>query len=440
MMLEGAGFEVIDLGINTDVDKFLAALELHQPDILGMSALLTTTMPYMKVVVDTLIEKGLREKYLVLVGGAPLNEEFGHAVGADAYCRDAAVAAETAKALVKTRPRPVEGRAARPVGDLKLRTRHDRRAPCHRLWSPRLRAARRAERPKVWPTLVEVTYLPANLHNRPERIVPELEPLLDQAVRARSQRVHRLRRLRNRWRARCPARTAPRGDPPTGSHCYEFFSGADQFAAMHEEELGTFFLTDFLAKHFDALAVARAGSRSPPAVARHVLRQLQAGRVDLADQQPGDRDDGSCRGRTTRSGVRTPPRRARTVHRGGRARRRDLAVQAGGVMARARPLEPRARSSSTGATSPRRSTPKKGRDRHQVVLGGKFQRAIDRRQAQGQDLHGRRRGCPVAPRKPADHRRPRRRGAGRCRRHRARSTATNASDCSPTTAAGRPTW
>src|SRR5258706_12824109 len=103
MMLEGAGFEVIDLGINTDVDKFLAALALHHPAILGMSALLTTTMPYMKVVVDTLIEKGLREKYLVLVGGAPLNEEFGHAVGADAYCRDAAVAAETAKTLVKSR-------------------------------------------------------------------------------------------------------------------------------------------------------------------------------------------------------------------------------------------------------------------------------------------------------------------------------------------------
>jgi methanogenic corrinoid protein MtbC1 len=103
MMLEGAGFEVIDLGINTDVDKFLAALEEHQPDILGMSALLTTTMPYMKVVVDTLIAKGLREKYIVLVGGAPLNEEFGHAVGADAYCRDAAVAAETAKALVTAR-------------------------------------------------------------------------------------------------------------------------------------------------------------------------------------------------------------------------------------------------------------------------------------------------------------------------------------------------
>jgi methylmalonyl-CoA mutase cobalamin-binding domain/chain len=103
MMLEGAGFEVIDLGINTDADKFLAALEEHQPDILGMSALLTTTMPYMKVVIDTLQERGLRDKYIVLVGGAPLNEEFGQAIGADAYCRDAAVASETAKQLVSAR-------------------------------------------------------------------------------------------------------------------------------------------------------------------------------------------------------------------------------------------------------------------------------------------------------------------------------------------------
>ena len=103
MMLEGAGFEVIDLGINTDADAFLAALEEHQPDILGMSALLTTTMPYMKVVIDTLAARGLREKYIVLVGGAPLNEEFGSAIGADAYCRDAAVAAETAKSLVTAR-------------------------------------------------------------------------------------------------------------------------------------------------------------------------------------------------------------------------------------------------------------------------------------------------------------------------------------------------
>jgi len=97
MMLEGAGFEVIDIGINTDVDEYLAALEEHKPDILGMSALLTTTMPYMKVVIDTMKEKGIRDDYVVLVGGAPLNEAFAHAIGADAYCRDAAVAVETAK-------------------------------------------------------------------------------------------------------------------------------------------------------------------------------------------------------------------------------------------------------------------------------------------------------------------------------------------------------
>jgi methylmalonyl-CoA mutase cobalamin-binding domain/chain len=103
MMLEGAGFEVFDLGINTDVDKYLGAIEEHKPDILGMSALLTTTMPYMKVVIDTMKERGMRDDYIVLVGGAPLNEEFGTAIGADAYCRDAAVAAETAKALVAKR-------------------------------------------------------------------------------------------------------------------------------------------------------------------------------------------------------------------------------------------------------------------------------------------------------------------------------------------------
>jgi methylmalonyl-CoA mutase cobalamin-binding domain/chain len=103
MMLEGAGFEVIDLGINNPVEKYLAALEEHKPDILGMSALLTTTMPYMKVVIDTLKEKGLRNDFIVLVGGAPLNEEFGKAVGADAYCRDAAIAVETAKSLIAAR-------------------------------------------------------------------------------------------------------------------------------------------------------------------------------------------------------------------------------------------------------------------------------------------------------------------------------------------------
>ena len=100
MMMEGAGFEVVDLGINNAVEKYLDAIERENADILGMSALLTTTMPYMKVVIDTLKEKGLRDEILVLVGGAPLNEEFGRAIGADAYCRDAAVAVETAKTFM----------------------------------------------------------------------------------------------------------------------------------------------------------------------------------------------------------------------------------------------------------------------------------------------------------------------------------------------------
>jgi 5-methyltetrahydrofolate--homocysteine methyltransferase len=103
MMMEGAGFEVVDLGINTDVDQFQSALEEHRPDIVGMSALLTTTMPYMKVVIDSLEKQGIRDRYVVMVGGAPLNEEFGRQIGADAYCRDAATAVEAAKNLMSKR-------------------------------------------------------------------------------------------------------------------------------------------------------------------------------------------------------------------------------------------------------------------------------------------------------------------------------------------------
>ncbi len=112
MMMEGAGFEVFDIGINNGVEKYLEAIEKHQPDILGMSALLTTTMPYMKVVIDTLKEKGMRNDYIVLVGGAPLNESFAEAVGADAYCRDAAVAVETAKSLLARRQGSVQAALA----------------------------------------------------------------------------------------------------------------------------------------------------------------------------------------------------------------------------------------------------------------------------------------------------------------------------------------
>ncbi len=100
MMMEGAGFEVVDLGINNPVENYLEAIEREEADILGMSALLTTTMPYMKVVIDAMKEQGIRDDYIVLVGGAPLNEEFGKAIGADAYCRDAAVAVETAKQFI----------------------------------------------------------------------------------------------------------------------------------------------------------------------------------------------------------------------------------------------------------------------------------------------------------------------------------------------------
>jgi len=101
MMLEGAGSDVIDLGINNDVDAYLTAIEEHQPDILGMSALLTTTMPYMSIVIKAMKEKGVRDDIIVLVGGAPLNDAFAEHVEADAYCRDASVAVETAKKLMK---------------------------------------------------------------------------------------------------------------------------------------------------------------------------------------------------------------------------------------------------------------------------------------------------------------------------------------------------
>jgi 5-methyltetrahydrofolate--homocysteine methyltransferase len=103
MMMEGAGFEVIDLGINSDVDNFMKAIKKHNPDIVGMSALLTTTMPYMRVVIDALKEEGIRDNIIVLVGGAPLNKAFAEDIGADAYCRDAAVGVETAKKFMQTK-------------------------------------------------------------------------------------------------------------------------------------------------------------------------------------------------------------------------------------------------------------------------------------------------------------------------------------------------
>ena len=219
MMLEGAGFEVIDLGINNPVEKYLAALEEHKPDILGMSALLTTTMPYMKVVIDTLKEKGIRDDYIVLVGGAPLNEEFGKAVGADAYCRDAAVASETAQALVLARrAQPphclttrcaFEAAARRPADAARPRVRRDRARGARRDPPQRLDARRRSVPPR------------ASCTTRRERSPARWTRSSDASVAGRYERDLRgLRRLRHGGRARRRARprTASSGSPgPTAT-------------------------------------------------------------------------------------------------------------------------------------------------------------------------------------------------------------------------------
>jgi methylmalonyl-CoA mutase cobalamin-binding domain/chain len=100
MMLEGAGFEVIDLGINNPLENYLEAIDEHKPDILGMSALLTTTMPYMGVVIEELDKRGILKDLPVMVGGAPLNQEFADAINAHTYGRDAALSAELAKTIM----------------------------------------------------------------------------------------------------------------------------------------------------------------------------------------------------------------------------------------------------------------------------------------------------------------------------------------------------
>ena len=100
IMLEGAGFEVIDLGVQTSPEKFVAAVEEHKPDILGMSAFLTTTMPMFKVNMHELTKAGLRDKVIVMVGGAPVTQEYADAVGADGYAADASTAVRKAKELI----------------------------------------------------------------------------------------------------------------------------------------------------------------------------------------------------------------------------------------------------------------------------------------------------------------------------------------------------
>lgn len=100
MMLEGAGFEIVDLGTDVSPDKFIEASKAEQPDLIGMSALLTTTMPAMKSTIDGLAEAGLRENLKVMIGGAPVTQAFADEIGADGFASDAASAVELARSLV----------------------------------------------------------------------------------------------------------------------------------------------------------------------------------------------------------------------------------------------------------------------------------------------------------------------------------------------------
>ncbi len=103
IMLEGAGFTVIDLGVQTPPDKFIDAIREHKPDIVGMSAFLTTTMPMFKVNIHEITKAGLRDQVIIMVGGAPVTQEYADAVGADGYAADASTAVRLAKALIKRR-------------------------------------------------------------------------------------------------------------------------------------------------------------------------------------------------------------------------------------------------------------------------------------------------------------------------------------------------
>ncbi len=103
IMFEGAGFEVIDLGVQVAPEKFVAAIEEHQPDIVGFSAFLTTTMPMFKANINALVKAGLRDQVIVMVGGAPVTQEYADVVGADGYAADASAAVVRAKELLRWR-------------------------------------------------------------------------------------------------------------------------------------------------------------------------------------------------------------------------------------------------------------------------------------------------------------------------------------------------
>ena len=257
MMMEGAGFEVVDLGINNPAENYLDALLREDADILGMSALLTTTMPYMKVVIDTLKDRGLRDEFIVLVGGAPLNEEFGRAIGADAYCRDAAVAVETAKDFMARKHNQIRRPGMTLPADRTL-TEEGLAAPesaggrvlviaCGALAREilALKAAERLGAPR-----------PAMPARRSSTSGPTASP-----TRSRRRWPRRARATADIFVAYADcgtggllaARCAALGvEMIAGPHCYSFFDGNAAFAARGEDEMRAFYLTDFLVRQFDA--------------------------------------------------------------------------------------------------------------------------------------------------------------------------------------------
>src|SRR6266851_3952646 len=120
IMLEGAGFEVFDLGVNTPPEKFVAAVEEHKPDVVGFSAFLTTTMPMFKVNIEAITKAGLRDKVHIAVGGAPVTEEYARHVGADSYAPDASMATRMAKEIVGDRSQSSQGAQALEQAVMKI--------------------------------------------------------------------------------------------------------------------------------------------------------------------------------------------------------------------------------------------------------------------------------------------------------------------------------
>ena len=312
MMLEGAGFEVFDLGINTDADKFMAALEEHKPDILGMSALLTTTMPYMKVVIETLKERGIRDDYIVLVGGAPLNEEFGKAIGADAYCRDAAVAVRDGQGARPAAPRRQGLRRPRPVSDGHRSARPGRPGRrvlvigCGALANEML-------------AVVRASGLARHRRDLPAGQAPPATGAASPTPARTKIRAGREQGYERIFVAYADCGTYGMLDPMLdeegverlpGAHCYEFYSGTAAFEAMTEAEPATFYLTDYLARNFERLVIGGPGHRPPSGAAAHVLRQLQAHRLPRPDRRPGGPDPGARRSRPAGARIRAPTRPA----------------------------------------------------------------------------------------------------------------------------------